>query len=523
MGETFANDTKREIDIRIDHLVVMQSLSTQQTTETISNQMVRRYSYVGFLWLRTLPESVVASAVDKGYEVFVHYVPLELNVVPYLDTAVGNEGDENCTATPQGRCIECTNELPDYGYHIWTPEGEATGVCEFRCSDGAYYTPAGIAADGSGAFISASCTECDLERTCPRGQHAVRCTPTAPGFCSACETLQVCPAAGFYLELCRNGETVNPGCVQCTNAPPNGIYVRECEWQCPFGYLNILDTCVFAPPGDQNIAISLQMYLSSVFPAGQKLPSEPLFLPEQYRQALGTAITSATPDDVYLIRAVRVTGDIIDLIEPNIGTGDFEIGAQEERSDALNSRRRRLLQARQANGQDAEQARTRVSEFTSRGRRVLLQEQQANGQDADEEYRDTLAITLNGNISFTRADAYMWVDINAGTDPIQEILDTVQSGTLQADLSARHDVLISVAFVEQPGYVTGETLLQILEEAGEEPQGISEDELAGIREPRTALNREPPPLDPVLCAALQWPGFFFMIVLAALSMCVVVR
>ena len=66
-----------------------------------------------------------------------------------------------------------------------------------------------------------------------------------------------------------------------------------------------------------------------------------------------------------------------------------------------------------------------------------------------------VAIVLDaGNTSFTRVDAYLWVDANAQKDPLQEILDAVAGGQLQPVLSQTHqNVPISTAFVTPPAFV----------------------------------------------------------------------
>ena len=95
-----AADAERQLDIRIDHFIAMNLLSTRSVTEDTDTQTTRRHTYVGFLWLRTLP--VAADNANRGFEVFVQYTPVTLNVVPYLDNAAfSTAGDTNCTVTPQ--------------------------------------------------------------------------------------------------------------------------------------------------------------------------------------------------------------------------------------------------------------------------------------------------------------------------------------------------------------------------------------------------------------------------------------
>ena len=305
--------------------------------------------------------------------------------------------------------MQCSNQLPEFAYYIYTNQSFTTRVCEFRCYFGAWY-------DASGP----SCIEC-VPVQCPTGFYSGECTPTQPPSCVPCANSESCPYPGQFRDLCVFPEEANSECQSCTNAPPYAVYTNGCEWECPFSYINILDTCVFLPEDSNQLAVILQVYISNVYPANELGPGEVEFQPFAYQDSFTRFITGVPATNMFIIRAKKINATIIPFNVPPQG------------DELVRTRRRQLLQT--------------------------------GGND------EILGIIPEGSDLFTQVDSYFWYPIKGNTDPVQEIIDAVYAGFIQAFLKQYHGIQVGIAFVTNPSYLTRDETLDYLEVQGVTPQG----------------------------------------------------
>jgi hypothetical protein len=176
-----------------------------------------------------------------------------------------------CTASANGQCTYCTTAPANARY---TSAGKPYGAdaCDWSCRTGYYLS-------------GSSCVPCS-NPTCPTGQYATVCTPTANSVCQSCTNL---PANGVYTGAGQRGDpnscqtgcqtgfwkqgsrcvactttscavgqyrgactaTSDGQCMYCTNAPAYSQYssagtpynANTCSWTCRTGYYISGTTC----------------------------------------------------------------------------------------------------------------------------------------------------------------------------------------------------------------------------------------------------------------------------------------
>lgn len=419
-GEPSA-DSVQQIEIRINHREMDRMLATTVQPQNHTGS-TRLYTYVGILWLRTLP----TASVHQGLEVFVAQPRIVLDPSPLVVVGAAVAGASNCTLTPQGRCVICSNELPDHAYFIFTNETSG-GVCEFRCFRGATYAPTG----GPGGTPT-----CELCRVldCPDGQYASECTPTVGSECRDCTNPEEgeCPAVGFYRELCRGGAQVNGGCVQCDNAPDYATYTRGCEWECPFGYMEVFGFCVLLPPGQAMVTVEL--FVGNVFPEGGAGEGEAAMRLDVVTRSVASFVTGLDADGLFVIGVERVDGTV--------------------KPDPWNVK---VVETPSAGGV--------VQQFGRRVRNLLQSDQGFFTQG-------------------TKLDMYFWLPAATATDPVQELIDSVRAPyPLERLISRDHGVEVIVAFLVPPQYRDRGEGVRELRNKGVEPRGdgaVGIDETTGL-------------------------------------------
>lgn len=72
------------------------------------------------------------------------------------------------------------------------------------------------------------------------------------------------------------------------------MYTNACEWECPNGYVEIFDSCIFNPIESGKLSVFMQIYVSSVYPPDQKSPEEPEFLPQAFKESVATFLSDST-------------------------------------------------------------------------------------------------------------------------------------------------------------------------------------------------------------------------------------
>lgn len=125
--------TEEEVTVTIPHLAMKTFLSEKDAfTES------KLFTFVGVMWLRTRP----VSSFTYGFEVFVSQPAVTLTLFgPFLTLSSAGSYAANCSMTPQGICIFCSNPITPDAYYIFTEEGAKTSACEFRCNSGHVYHP----------------------------------------------------------------------------------------------------------------------------------------------------------------------------------------------------------------------------------------------------------------------------------------------------------------------------------------------------------------------------------------------
>jgi hypothetical protein len=179
-----------------------------------------------------------------------------------------------CTATSDGRCVPCTNPIPQNAVYSSAGSPYDSNSCAWVCNPG-YYKSGGL------------CQPCSTTR-CEAGLYRGPCTATGDGPCVACTskptssnfvgggnpyntnscpwgcvpgyyttgaTCEICATSacgvGFYRTACR--VATNSQCTPCTNTlPANAAYTaagspfdsNNCAWGCNVGYFKSGASCV---------------------------------------------------------------------------------------------------------------------------------------------------------------------------------------------------------------------------------------------------------------------------------------
>lgn len=261
---------------------------------------------------------------------------------------------------------------------------------------------------------------------CPDGQHPTACTPFSDASCEYCTNTSSCSEIGNYMEYCTGGSTMNPGCRPCTNAPLGGVYTSGCQWYCGQGYYSeVLGECTWNAQDREQLAVTLQVYMSGVYPKEGILPGEILFNESVFARAFSNAMDGVLEKDIFLLSVLRVNATVLGKATSPVGT-------------------------------------TLTPKQGSRRRLLLL-------EDAVD---STVMIQLGGLENFSKVESYFWLPPNSVTDPVQQLIEAVFSGEIQAFVGRELGTQIRVAFVTLPRYEKrGDMITQILSKGGI-PQGI---------------------------------------------------